>query len=174
MECGHTKVNAKGQVEGTCVGTGMAFDPAFYYHRPTSLFRGARYGPTLLAGAEILTLLRIINSKLMIILFSYCNDNSKSIFNECKSDAHEEYARRHNPIWRELEQVFQITAFAAIRSILSRKRASYLLMLRSNRKKSCRNTGDSACKRWWDILKLMRLSPYFLPLFFRFDLSISK
>ena len=25
-----TKVNDKGQVEGTCVGTGMGFEPAFY------------------------------------------------------------------------------------------------------------------------------------------------
>ena len=53
-----TKVNAKGQVEGTCVGTGMAFDPAFYYHRPTSAFAAHGYGPTLLAGAEVLTLLK--------------------------------------------------------------------------------------------------------------------
>ena len=53
-----TKVNSKGQVEGTCVGTGMAFDPAFYYYRPTSPFAAHGYGPTLLAGAEILTLLK--------------------------------------------------------------------------------------------------------------------
>jgi unsaturated rhamnogalacturonyl hydrolase len=53
-----TKVNEKGQVEGTCVGTGMAFDPAFYYFRPTSAFAAHGYGPTLLAGAEILTLLK--------------------------------------------------------------------------------------------------------------------
>ena len=53
-----TKVNAKGQVEGTCVGTGMAFDPVFYYFRPTSPFAAHGYGPTLLAGAEILTLLK--------------------------------------------------------------------------------------------------------------------
>ena len=53
-----TRINAKGQVEGTCVGTGMAFDPAFYYYRPTSPFAAHGYGPTLLAGAEILTLLK--------------------------------------------------------------------------------------------------------------------
>jgi len=53
-----TKVNEKGQVEGSCVGTGMAFDPAFYYFRPTSPFAAHGYGPTLLAGAEILTLLK--------------------------------------------------------------------------------------------------------------------
>lgn len=49
-----TKVNAKGQVEGTCVGTGMAFDPAFYYHRPINVYAAHGYGPTLLAGAEII------------------------------------------------------------------------------------------------------------------------
>jgi rhamnogalacturonyl hydrolase YesR len=53
-----TKVNDKGQVEGTCVGTGMAFDPAFYYHRPTNVFAAHGYGPVLLAGAEIITLLK--------------------------------------------------------------------------------------------------------------------
>ncbi len=53
-----TKVNAQGQVEGTCVGTGMAFDPAFYYYRPVNVFAAHGYGPVLLAGAEITTLLK--------------------------------------------------------------------------------------------------------------------
>jgi unsaturated rhamnogalacturonyl hydrolase len=53
-----TKVNAEGQVEGTCVGTGMAFDPAFYYHRPTNAFAAHGYGPVLLAGAEVTRLLK--------------------------------------------------------------------------------------------------------------------
>ena len=53
-----TKVNATGQVEGTCVGTGMAFDPAFYYYRPVNVFAAHGYGPVLLAGAEIITLLK--------------------------------------------------------------------------------------------------------------------
>jgi unsaturated rhamnogalacturonyl hydrolase len=53
-----TKINTQGQVEGTCVGTGMAFDPAFYYHRPVSSFAAHGYGPTLLAGAEIIKLLK--------------------------------------------------------------------------------------------------------------------
>jgi hypothetical protein len=53
-----TKVNAKGQVEGTCVGTGMAFDPAFYYYRPVNVFAAHGYGPVLLAGSEIINLLK--------------------------------------------------------------------------------------------------------------------
>ncbi len=50
------QVNAQGQVENTCVGTGMGFDPAFYYHRPVSPLAAHGYGPVLLAGAEVLTL----------------------------------------------------------------------------------------------------------------------
>jgi rhamnogalacturonyl hydrolase YesR len=52
-----TKINAGGQVEGTCVGTGMAFDPAFYYHRPVNSFAAHGYGPVMLAGSEIISLL---------------------------------------------------------------------------------------------------------------------
>ncbi len=52
-----TKVNAQGQVEGTCVGTGMGFDPAFYYYRPVNVYAAHGYGPVLLAGAEMITLL---------------------------------------------------------------------------------------------------------------------
>lgn len=53
-----TKVNDKGHVEGTCVGTGMAFDPAFYYYRPINVYAAHGYGPVLLAGGEIITLLK--------------------------------------------------------------------------------------------------------------------
>ena len=53
-----TKINDKGQVEGTCVGTGMAFDPMFYYHRPVNVFAAHGYGPAILAGAEIIELLK--------------------------------------------------------------------------------------------------------------------
>jgi rhamnogalacturonyl hydrolase YesR len=52
-----TKINEKGQVEGTCVGTGMGFDPAFYYHRPVSPFAAHGYGPTIYAASEIINLL---------------------------------------------------------------------------------------------------------------------
>ncbi len=56
-----TKVNDKGQVEGTCVGTGMAFDPAFYYYRPINVYAAHGYGPVLLAGAEVINLLKESN-----------------------------------------------------------------------------------------------------------------
>ncbi len=50
------KVNAAGQVEGTCVGTGMGFEPTFYYYRPVSVYAAHGYGPVLLAGAEMIAL----------------------------------------------------------------------------------------------------------------------
>ena len=53
-----SKVLPNGQIEGICVGTGMAFDPAFYAYRPTSVKAAHGYGPTLLAGAEIIALNR--------------------------------------------------------------------------------------------------------------------
>ncbi len=36
----------------------MAFDPTFYYYRPTNVFAAHGYGPVLLAGAEMLELLK--------------------------------------------------------------------------------------------------------------------
>ncbi len=50
-------INAQGQVEGTCVGTGMAFDPAFYYYRPVNVYAAHGYGPVIWAGAEMINLL---------------------------------------------------------------------------------------------------------------------
>ena len=51
-----TKVNAKGQVEGTCVGTGVGWDPMFYMYRPVHVLAAHGYGPVLLAGAEMIEL----------------------------------------------------------------------------------------------------------------------
>jgi unsaturated rhamnogalacturonyl hydrolase len=53
-----TKVNAKGQVEGTCVGTGVGWDPMFYMYRPVHVLAAHGYGPVLLAGAEMIELRR--------------------------------------------------------------------------------------------------------------------
>jgi rhamnogalacturonyl hydrolase YesR len=53
-----TRVNAKGQVEGTCVGTTYASDQVYYYNRPASVDALHGYGPMLLAGAEMLQLLK--------------------------------------------------------------------------------------------------------------------
>jgi rhamnogalacturonyl hydrolase YesR len=50
------KVNARGQVEGACVGTGMGWEPVFYAYRPVSVYAAHGYGPVLLAGAEMIAL----------------------------------------------------------------------------------------------------------------------
>lgn len=52
-----TRINARGQIEGTCVGTTFASDQIYYYNRPTSVDALHGYGPTLLAGAEMIKLL---------------------------------------------------------------------------------------------------------------------
>ena len=53
-----TKILEGGQVDGTCVGTGMAFDPAFYYYRPANYQAAHGYGPVIWAGAEMIRLLQ--------------------------------------------------------------------------------------------------------------------
>ena len=52
-----TQITEDGRVQGTCVGTGMAFDPAFYYYRPVSAAAAHGYGPAIWAAAEMLRLL---------------------------------------------------------------------------------------------------------------------
>lgn len=55
-----TRINAQGGVEGTCVGTGVGYEPGFYYRRPTSVHAAHGYGPVILAGTEVLKMLRTI------------------------------------------------------------------------------------------------------------------
>lgn len=69
-----SKVNAKGEVEGTCIGTGMGFDPYFYANRPTNVLAAHGYGPVLWAGAEVIRLLRTHHPKV--------NDGAVHFFDE--------------------------------------------------------------------------------------------
>ena len=52
-----TMIDEEGKVNGTCVGTGMAFDPAFYYYRPVNPYAAHGYGPVVFAGAELIKLI---------------------------------------------------------------------------------------------------------------------
>lgn len=63
-----SKINAKGEVEGVCVGTGMGFDPAYYAYRPVSVKAAHGYGPTMWAGAEMIRLLKTY--------YPYLNDSA--------------------------------------------------------------------------------------------------
>lgn len=59
-----TKVNARGQVEGTCVGSGMGFDPAFYAYRPVHVMAAHGYGPVVWAGGEMVRMLQKTHPKM--------------------------------------------------------------------------------------------------------------
>lgn len=53
------QVNEKGQVENTCVGTGLGWTNTFYANRPVNVYAAHGYGPVILAGAELATLLNL-------------------------------------------------------------------------------------------------------------------
>jgi rhamnogalacturonyl hydrolase YesR len=83
------QINEQGQVAGVCVGTGMAFDPAFYYYRPVNVFAAHGYGPVLLAGAETIALLQKAYPKM--------NDSAVQLYGkEVKTEA---------PIFEEDEDI---------------------------------------------------------------------
>lgn len=73
-----TKINQKGEVEGTCVGTGMGFDPAYYYHRPVSVYAAHGYGPVIWAGAEIINLLNKQHPKMNDSAVQYYTSEQKT------------------------------------------------------------------------------------------------
>jgi hypothetical protein len=53
-----TRVRPDGQIEGTCAGTGVSDKLADYYARPKPLNDPHGVGPVLLAGGEMLRVLR--------------------------------------------------------------------------------------------------------------------
>lgn len=80
-----SQINEKGQVEGTCVGTGMGFDPAFYYYRPVNVYAAHGYGPVLLAGAEMIELLKYTFPKMndsAIQFYNHKIETNSFIFHE--------------------------------------------------------------------------------------------
>ena len=48
------QINEKGQVENTCVGTGLGWTNTFYEGRPVNVLAAHGYGPVLLAAAEMI------------------------------------------------------------------------------------------------------------------------
>ncbi len=78
-----SKINANGEVEGTCVGTGMGFEPAYYYHRPVHKFAAHGYGPAIYAGSEIYRLLELFHPRMndsAIQMYTEKVDTDKDIF----------------------------------------------------------------------------------------------
>ncbi len=86
-----TKVNQQGQVEGTCVGTGMGFDPAFYAYRPVHKMAAHGYGPMIWAGSEVIRMLKQQHPKLndsAVQFYTTEQNTDKPIFTE--DDAEQE------------------------------------------------------------------------------------
>ena len=66
-----TRVRSDGRIEGICVGTTAAYDTVYYYNRPTELGALQGYGPVLMAGAEMITMLRSFNIQKNLNTFHY-------------------------------------------------------------------------------------------------------
>lgn len=65
------RVRQDGQIEGICVSTTAAYDAVYYYHRPTDLKAMQGYGPVLMAGAEVITMLRNFDIDKSVNTFHY-------------------------------------------------------------------------------------------------------
>lgn len=88
-----SKVNDKGQVEGTCVGSGMGFDPAFYAYRPVHVMAAHGYGPVIWAGGEIIRLIKETHPKMndsALHFYPTEQKTSEPIFSEQREGVEEE------------------------------------------------------------------------------------
>ena len=66
-----TRVRPDGRIEGICVSTTAAYDAVYYYNRPTELGAMQGYGPTIMAGAEVISLLRNFDVQRTLNTFHY-------------------------------------------------------------------------------------------------------
>ena len=66
-----TRVRGDGRIEGICVSTTAAYDPVYYYNRPTDLNAMQGYGPVLMAGAEVIAMLRSFDISHTLNTFHY-------------------------------------------------------------------------------------------------------
>jgi len=66
-----THVRPSGETDDICVGTTAAYDATYYYHRPTDVTAMQGYGPVLMAGAEVLTMLRKFDVEKKLNTFHY-------------------------------------------------------------------------------------------------------
>jgi rhamnogalacturonyl hydrolase YesR len=65
------RVRTDGRIEGICVGTTAAYDAVYYYNRPTDTRAMQGYGPVLMAGAEVITMLRSFDVERNLNTFHY-------------------------------------------------------------------------------------------------------
>ncbi len=65
------RVRPDGRIEGICVSTTAAYDAVYYYNRPTDLGAMQGYGPALMAGAEVIAMLRQFDIERTLNTFHY-------------------------------------------------------------------------------------------------------
>jgi rhamnogalacturonyl hydrolase YesR len=65
------RVLPDGRIEGICVSTTAAYDSVYYYNRPTDLGAMQGYGPVLMAGAEVIAMLRSFDISRTLNTFHY-------------------------------------------------------------------------------------------------------
>ena len=66
-----TRIRGDGRIEGIVVSTTAAYDSVYYYNRPTELGAMQGYGPVLMAGAEVITMLRSFDIDRRLNTFHY-------------------------------------------------------------------------------------------------------
>jgi len=65
------RIRPDGMIDGTCVGTTAAYDAVYYYHRPTDPAAMQGFGATLMAGAEVITMLRSFDVQKRLNTYHY-------------------------------------------------------------------------------------------------------
>ena len=65
------RIRPDGMVEGICFATTAAYDATYYYNRPTRIDAMQGYGPVLMAGAEVITMLRSFDIDHTLNTFHY-------------------------------------------------------------------------------------------------------
>jgi rhamnogalacturonyl hydrolase YesR len=65
------RIRPDGMIDGTCVGTTAAYDAVYYYNRPTDPAAQQGFGATLMAGAEVITMLRSFDVQKRLNTFHY-------------------------------------------------------------------------------------------------------
>ncbi len=74
-------------------------------------------------------------------------------------DQHEEYEKRHNPIWEDLHQVLKAHGVSSYSIFLDKETSqlfSYVEIKSEEKWKSIAET--KACKKWWAFMKEIMLS----------------
>ena len=66
-----TRIRPDGTIEGTVVGTTAAYDAVYYYNRPTDPQAMQGFGAALMAGAEVLTMIRNFEIQKTLNTFHY-------------------------------------------------------------------------------------------------------